>query len=185
MGQYMTWLAENRGLAFDSYAQLWEWSVTDLAGFWASIWDFFEVHAQTPYQGVLASPTMPGAVWFPGAHLNYAEHALRSTGDRMVVVSVSQTRNTIELSAEELRDQVARVRAGLVRLGVGRGDRVAAYLPNVAEAVVAVPCGCQPWGYLVLVRPGVRHAECHRPLATNRARGAAHHRRLPQRLDGD
>src|SRR5450631_1092862 len=137
MGHYMTWLAENRGLAFDSYAQLWEWSVTDLASFWASIWDFFEVHAQTPYQGVLASPTMPGAVWFPGAHLNYAEHALRSTGDRVVVVSVSQTRNTIELSAEELRDQVARVRAGLVRLGVGRGDRVAAYLPNVAEAVVA------------------------------------------------
>jgi acetoacetyl-CoA synthetase len=137
MGHYMTWLAENRGLAFDSYAQLWAWSVTDLAGFWASIWHFFEVQAQTPYQDVLASPTMPGAVWFPGAHLNYAEHALRSTGDRVLVVSVSQTRNTIELSADELRDQVARVRAGLVRLGVGRGDRVAAYLPNVAEAVVA------------------------------------------------
>ena len=137
MGHYMTWLAENRGLAFDSYAQLWEWSVTDLAGFWASIWDFFEVHAQTPYQDVLANPTMPGARWFPGSHLNYAEHALRSTGDRVVVLSVSQTRNTIELSAAELRDQVARVRAGLVRLGVRRGDRVAAYLPNVAEAVIA------------------------------------------------
>ena len=80
---------------------------------------------------------MPGAEWFPGAQLNYAEHALRSTGDRPLVVSLSQTRNPMELTADGLREQVARVRAGLIRLGVRRGDRVAAYLPNVAEAVIA------------------------------------------------
>src|SRR5690606_40409479 len=107
---------------FADYHELWQWSVDDLDGFWASIWDYFEVIAHTPYTSVLGERTMPGATWFPGATLNYAEHALRFTGvadDEVVVVARSQTRGPVELTAAELRDQVARARAGLVRLGVG------------------------------------------------------------------
>ena len=74
---FMTWLAWERGQRFAGYADLWQWSVTDLDGFWQAIWDYFDVHASTPPQRVLGSRTMPGAQWFPGARLNYAEHALR------------------------------------------------------------------------------------------------------------
>src|SRR3954469_15196971 len=77
MGRYMTWLREHRGLEFADYAALWEWSVTDLDGFWSSIWDYFAIDAHTPPTAVLPDRTMPGATWFPGATLNYAEHVLR------------------------------------------------------------------------------------------------------------
>jgi acetoacetyl-CoA synthetase len=135
----MTWLRETRGLAFADYAALWEWSVTDLAGFWSSIWDYFAIQAQTPPTAVLPDPTMPGAKWFPGATLNYAEHVLRMPGladDDPALIAYSQTRGPITLTARQLRDEVRRVRAGLVRLGVGRGDRVAAYAPNIPETYV-------------------------------------------------
>src|ERR1700736_5927443 len=77
IGRYLARLADDRGLTFDSYDELWQWSVRDLEGFWSSIWDHFEVASHTPYEAVLAERTMPGAVWFRGATLNYAEHALR------------------------------------------------------------------------------------------------------------
>jgi acetoacetyl-CoA synthetase len=121
---------------FDAYDDLWRWSVDDLEGFWAAVWSFCRVEASQPYQRVLSSRSMPGARWFEGARLSYAAHALRGEGPT-AVVGVSQTRERVELSWDELRDQVARCRAGLRRLGVRRGDRVAAYLPNVPEAVVA------------------------------------------------
>jgi acetoacetyl-CoA synthetase len=76
VGRYLSWLEAERGLAFPGYPELHQWSITDLEGFWGSLWDFFEVKAATPYERVLASDAMPGAVWFPGAELNYAEHAL-------------------------------------------------------------------------------------------------------------
>src|SRR6185312_11003491 len=108
-------------------------------GFWGSLWDFFEVKAAKPYERVLASDAMPGAVWFPGAELNYAEHALGREDDlgTVAVLARSQTRDPFELTFGELREQVARARAGLQRLGVGRGDRVVAYLPNIPETLVA------------------------------------------------
>jgi acetoacetyl-CoA synthetase len=134
--RYLGWLDRERGLTFTGYADLHRWSTTDLAGFWSSIWEYFGVRAHTPYRRVLGRATMPGAEWFPGATLNYAEHAVRR--DRGVaVVAYSQTRDKVELTWTELADQVVRARAGLRRLGVGRGDRVVAYLPNIPETVVA------------------------------------------------
>jgi acetoacetyl-CoA synthetase len=142
VGQYLGWLADTKGLAFASYQELWRWSVDDLAGFWGSLWEYFEIGAHAPPTEVLADAAMPGARWFPGATLNYAEHALRhgfgsEGGDGVALVAHSQTRLPVTLSYAELGDQVSRARAGLVRLGVQRGDRVAAYLPNIAETVIA------------------------------------------------
>jgi acetoacetyl-CoA synthetase len=137
MGQFMDWLTRARGLSFDGYEDLWRWSVDDLSGFWSAIWEFFGVISHAPYDEVLSDASMPGAVWFRGATLNYAEHALRAGGDATVVWSLSQSRGSVELSAGELQRQVAVVRAGLRRLGVGRDDRVAAYLPNITETLVA------------------------------------------------
>ncbi len=139
--RYREWLARERGLEFADYAALWRWSVTDLDAFWASIWDHFGVRASAPYTAVLAKDAMPGAEWFPGAQLNYAEHALRRRDDHPALVARSETRGldrTTTLTYAELADQVARVRAGLVALGVKRGDRVVAYLPNIPETVVAL-----------------------------------------------
>jgi acetoacetyl-CoA synthetase len=139
VGRYLAWLERERGLAFESYAQLQEWSVTDLTGFWSSIWEFFAVKAHAPHTEVLVSESMPGATWFPGARLNFAEHLLGGDDgdlDAVAVTSRSQTREPVELTFAELRDQVARARAGLARLGVGPGDRVVAYLPNIPETLV-------------------------------------------------
>ncbi len=139
VGHYLRWLETHRGLRFDDYQQLWRWSVDDLTGFWSSIWDYFEVIAHHPATEVLASATMPGARWFPEATLNYAEHVLRMPGlaaDDPVVFAHSQSRPPHELTAAGLRDEVRRVRAGLRRLGIGPGDRVAAYLPNIPETLI-------------------------------------------------
>jgi len=140
IGRFLTWLDRTRGLTFADYADLHHWSVTDLSGFWSAIWEYFEVHSDTPVDRVIDSAAMPGAQWFPGAMLNYAEHALRGDdvpANRVAVTAYSQTRDRVELTWGELRDQVARARAGLQRLGVRPGDRVAAYLPNIPETVVA------------------------------------------------
>jgi acetoacetyl-CoA synthetase len=138
MTRYMRWLAAERGHSFDDYRSLWEWSVTELEGFWASIWDFFEVQASEPYSEVLPERVMPGARWFPGAELNYAEHAFRGKRDEDVaIVHASELRELGEISWGELRQQVAQVAGGLRQLGVGPGDRVVAYLPNIPETVVA------------------------------------------------
>jgi acetoacetyl-CoA synthetase len=139
IGRYLDWLRDERGRDFAGYDELWRWSVDDLEGFWGSLWDFFGVRAHAPYERVLGAREMPGAEWFPGARLNYAEHALGTDedADRVAVVARSQTRAPIELTFGELRAAVARARAGLRRLGVGPGDVVAAYLPNIPETLVA------------------------------------------------
>ena len=138
IGRYLAWLDSYRGLSFPDYDSLWRWSVDDLDGFWRTIWQHFHLDSASPVDRALARPDMPGAEWFPGALVNYAAHALRSEPAGPAIVARSQTRDPVELSMGELRDEVARCRAGLVRLGVGRGDRVAAYLPNIPEAVVAL-----------------------------------------------
>jgi len=139
VGQFMDWLAAERGVALHDYDALFRWSVDDLEGFWAAIWDFFEVRAHTPYERVLSERAMPGARWFEGATLNYAEHMVGRDEDldTVAVLGRSQTRDPVELTFAGLREQVARARAGLERLGVGPGDRVVAYLPNIPETLVA------------------------------------------------
>ncbi len=137
LADYMDWLCEEGGLAFETYEELWDWSVTEVSDFWCSLWDYFEIIAHDKPRGGLAERTMPGAVWFTGATLNYAEHALRFAGPEEAVIALTESGGRVSVSRDELRERVARVRAGLVRLGVGRGDRVAAFLPNVLEALVA------------------------------------------------
>jgi acetoacetyl-CoA synthetase len=139
IGRFMAWLERERGVALRDYDELFRYSVDDLEGFWSAIWDFFGVRAHTPYERVLSERVMPGARWFQGATLNYAEHAVGTDADtdRVAVLGRSQTRDPVELTFGELRDAVARARAGLERLGVGPGDRVVAYLPNIPATLVA------------------------------------------------
>ena len=136
--EYMRWLEAERGLRFDGYEELWRWSVDDLEGFWGSIWDFFEVRADGDRSQVLASREMPGAKWFPATRLNYAEHVFAGKEDaETAILHASELRQLTELSWAELRTQVAALAAGLRGLGVQRGDRVVAYMPNIPEAIVA------------------------------------------------
>ncbi len=139
---YMDWLAQQRTLTFADYDGLWRWSVNDLESFWGTLWDYFSVRASQPARQVLARRDMPGAQWFPGAELNYAEHAFRNAaGDRPAVIFRTETTRlrpeTSALSWDELRRAVAAVAAALREQGVGAGDRVVAYIPNMPEAVIA------------------------------------------------
>jgi acetoacetyl-CoA synthetase len=137
LGRFIDWLADHGHPRFETYDELWRWSVVDLRGFWGALWEFADVRSTTPYTAVLETEAMPGTQWFPGATLNYAEHALRRRGSGTALVALSQTRDRIELSWDELRSRVAGVRAGLQAAGVQAGDRVAAYLPNIPEAAIA------------------------------------------------
>jgi acetoacetyl-CoA synthetase len=138
MTRYMRWLAESRGRAFDDYESLWRWSATDIENFWASIWDFFDVQPSTGFSEVLPDRVMPGATWFPGASLSHPQHIFRGKrGGDVAVHHASELRELTELTWDELRDQVSRAAAGLRELGVGRGDRVVAYMPNIPETLVA------------------------------------------------
>src|SRR5690348_10136652 len=137
--RYLAWLRETRGLVFDSYDALWRWSVRDIAAFWQSLWDFFEVRgARVPGAVLERGRGAEGARWFPGATLNFAERALRHRGGAPAVLAYSETRPPRTLTRDDLRRDVAAAAAGLRRLGVRRGDRVAAYLPNGPEAAVAL-----------------------------------------------
>ncbi len=140
IAHYMQWLEETKGLSFESYEELWEWSVADLEEFWASIWEYFEVQASKPYTEVLVSRQMPRAEWFPGAELNYAEHVFRHANarpDEPAIMHQSEVRDLGTVTWQELHNRVAALTAGLSLLGVERGDRVVAYMPNTPEALVA------------------------------------------------
>ncbi|ERI51205.1 acetoacetyl-CoA synthetase [Pseudomonas sp. EGD-AK9] len=139
---YQQWLAEQRGLRFDSYDALWRWSITDLDGFWQSIWDYFDLQSPTPHTSVLERNVMPGAPWFSGARMNYAQQVFRHVQAAQAagfpaVVSCNEKGRREELSWPELRRQVASLAQHLQAQGVQPGDRVAAYLPNIPEAMVA------------------------------------------------
>jgi len=138
---YAAWVQRTRGVdVTGSYDALWRWSVEDLDGFWASIWEYFDVVADGSPATVLGDRTMPGAAWFPDVRLNYAENlfARHADDDVPAIHHVSENRERLAtMTWGELRAQTARVAAGLRALGVGEGDRVVAYVPNVPEAVVA------------------------------------------------
>ena len=138
VSRYMEWLEKEKGLSFEDYGELWEWSVTELEEFWASIWEYSDVLASKPYTRVLSGREMPGAKWFEGAELNYAEHVFRNAKeDEPAVLHQSELRQLSETSWRELEDKVGALAEGLKGLGVERGDRVVAYLPNVPEALIA------------------------------------------------
>ncbi len=133
---YMDFLARERGLELTTYAELWNWSVADVGAFWQSIVEFFRVELG----GTPAAPLsgkMPDVRWFDGACLNYAEHALRRRDDHLAVIFRCEAGERIEMSYAQLYELVGRIRVGLAALGVGRGDRVAALLPNRPETLAA------------------------------------------------
>ncbi|MDP2073900.1 acetoacetate--CoA ligase [Hydrogenophaga sp.] len=139
---YQQWLADQRGLTFDSYDDLWRWSTTELDAFWQSIWDYFDMRSPTPHTAVLERNVMPGARWFPGAQVNYAQQVFRHVQPAhdagfMAIVSRNEKGRHVEMSWPELRRQVASLALHLQAQGVQPGDRVAAYLPNIPEAMVA------------------------------------------------
>jgi acetoacetyl-CoA synthetase len=139
MAEYMRWLAERKGLKFEGYAPLWAWSVADVGQFWETIWQFFDVRASAPYSAALPQKAMPGAQWFIGARLNYAEQAFRhATPDKPALLFASERQPLAAVSWAELERQVGSVAAALRAMGVRTGDRVVAYLPNIPEAVVAL-----------------------------------------------
>ena len=138
ISRYMEWLKREKGLSFSDYGELWEWSVSEVEEFWASIWEYFNVKASKPYSRVLNSREMPGYKWFEGAELNYAEHVFRNAHpDEPAVLHQSETRSLGTVTWRELQEKVGALAAGLEELGVERGDRVVAYLPNVPEALIA------------------------------------------------
>ena len=138
MSEYMRWLAVNRDVRVETYADLWQWSIADLPAFWTSIVEFFDVAFQTPADEILSQRDMPGARWFQGAHLNYAENVFRNASpERPALMYQSETRPLVEMPWAEFERQVACVAAALREMGVRPGDRVVAYMPNIPEAAVA------------------------------------------------
>jgi len=135
---FTDWLAAERGLTFADYDALWRWSVDDLEGFWGAVWDYFAIPAATPRIRVLADSRMPGAQWFPGVTMNYVEQVFRHvTTDRPAIVSRNEAGVDRELGWPELQRQVGALAASLRGMGVARGDRVVAYMPNIPETAVA------------------------------------------------
>jgi acetoacetyl-CoA synthetase len=137
--RFARWVASSRGVDVTGpYADLWQWSVDDVDGFWAAIWEYFDIQASVPYERVLGSRAMPGAEWFPGARLSYAEHVFRGKPDSAIALQhASELRELDWMTWGELRDLTARIATGLRFLGVEAGDRVVAYIPNIPEAVAA------------------------------------------------
>jgi acetoacetyl-CoA synthetase len=136
--RYMQWLAQEKGLHFQEREELWRWSVTHVEDFWASLWSFFNIQSSQPYTTVLTERKMPGAQWFPGARLNYAEHVFRNASSQQPALLFRSEREELrEVSWAELKQQVAAIARSLRAMGVQPGDRVVAFLPNIPEAVMA------------------------------------------------
>jgi acetoacetyl-CoA synthetase len=138
LAAYQHWLADERDLRFDDYASLWQWSVDDIEAFWQTVWDFFDVQADGSRHPVLASREMPGASWYPDARLNYAEHVFRqATDERPALIVRREDAPTMEVAWLQLKRDTGALAASLRAIGIGPGDRVASYLPNRCETVVA------------------------------------------------
>ncbi len=137
-GRFFERIERETGEHFETYRDAWQWSVDNLDAFWGELWREADIIEHAPYTHVLASEHMPGAAWFPGALINWGEHlvrGLRSQGDKPMLIARSQTRDDFELTGDETVDLVTRIQQGLIRAGVGKGDRVVGYLPNIPEIV--------------------------------------------------
>ncbi|MCM3601722.1 acetoacetate--CoA ligase [Robertmurraya korlensis] len=134
--KFMNWLEENKGLKFETYNQLWKWSVTEIENFWAAIWEYFNILASRNYLEVLSGSNMPDVKWFQGAMLNYAEHIFRNeNAERPAIIHKSESRPVQQLSWKELKNNTAAVAAHLRSMGVKSGDRVVGYAPNIPETL--------------------------------------------------
>jgi acetoacetyl-CoA synthetase len=137
--RFTTWLARERGLHFDDYQALWRWSVIDLDGFWQAIWDYFQIDASVPPTCSLGNRSMPGAEWFPGAQLNYAQHVLRQERPGTdALLFLNEVKPLAGMPWEELAGSVRILATRLRELGVRRGDRVVAYMPNIPQTMIAM-----------------------------------------------
>ena len=139
---FMQWLGSEHSLHFPDYQALWAWSVDDLERFWSLLWKYFDIKSSAPYQEILSTHAMPGAQWFTGSRLNFAEQLFRfntegASADKVAVVAESEVRDRVTLSWRDVREQVTAVANALRGMGVVPGDRVVAYLPNTPEAAIA------------------------------------------------
>jgi len=136
--QFMRWLHQEKNLYFEDYHALWKWSCDFQADFWKSLWVYFRIISHSPYTAVLENPHMPGAKWFEGATLNYAEHVFRGkTTEHPAIVFQSEQHEIRNISWDELEQMTAAFAAFLRKNGIGKGDCVAAYLPNSPHAIAA------------------------------------------------
>ncbi len=137
--KFVRWLKDRRGRAFASYGALWAWSVTEAEAFWGALWDYFSVQASMPYERVLASDRMPGAEWFPGCRLNYAQHVLRQErpGENALLFA-SETTPPTAMPWDVFAGQIRILATQLRRLGIRPGDRVVSCMPNIPQTMVAM-----------------------------------------------
>ncbi len=139
VAKFVDWLRSEKGVELADYNELHRWSVSDIEGFWSSIWAYFDVQSDTPYTSVIDRKVMPGARWFDGSRVNYAEHLLRHEGDgrKTAFHHLSETRELAQMSWGELGDKVRIVATQLRALGIRPGDRIVSYMPNVPEPAIA------------------------------------------------
>jgi len=136
---YVEWLKQHRSLAFDDYDALWRWSVEESEAFWKTIMDYFEVKCHDQPESIRTTDPMPQTEWFPGATLNYAEHIFRNkTPERPAILFASENRELNKISWAELEQQTAALQQYLIKLGIEKGDRVVAYIPNIPQATVSM-----------------------------------------------
>ena len=137
--KYIIWLTNTHDLSFNTYEDLWQWSVDHTQEFWKSIWDYFKVISHSPYNSVLNKGIMPDVEWFTGAKVNYAEHVFRHThlNKETAIIFNNEKGDIQELSWQDLRQKVASMATYLRSIGVSKGDRVVAFLPNVPEATIS------------------------------------------------
>jgi len=139
MYRFIQFINERHGKNFSDYPALYQWSVDNIADFWAAIWDFADIRASQPYTEVIDDATkMPGAKWFGGARLNFAENLLRFRDDRVALVFKGEDQNTVRITYAQLYDEVARVAKALRDMGVSVGDRVVGFMPNMPQTTIAM-----------------------------------------------
>src|SRR5271170_3146193 len=135
---YSRWLEGRVDIVPTTYADLWRWSVEELEDFWESVWGYFGVRSETPHATALESRTMPGARWFPGSSVNYAEHIFAGRDSaKTAVVSKTEQSELANVTWNDLQRKVGAFAESLKAMGIGKGDRVAAYLPNAPETVIS------------------------------------------------
>lgn len=135
---YMKWLQYERNLSFNTYDELWKWSTDEVEMFWESLWEYFEITSETPYDSVLSTHDMPGGTWFNGAMINYTEHVFKQMNeDHPALIHVTENRERANVSWQKLYDDTISFQQTLINLGVEKGDRVVAYSSHIYETIVA------------------------------------------------